>query len=109
MFSTNYEDTLFLRGYGTKLPSLLTFQLLHQTAGILKKNFPELMIEASGGVTEENIKEFFSDNIDVISLGRTTQGYKTVDFSMKIDKPGRQIDNPFMRRYSHNTLVNKLI
>lgn len=53
-------------------------------AAEIKQDFPNLIIEASGGVTEETISDYFSDYIDVISMGKLSQGYSTLDFSLKI-------------------------
>ncbi|KAH3882708.1 nicotinate-nucleotide pyrophosphorylase [carboxylating]-like [Dreissena polymorpha] len=61
---------------------------LSKTAAALKAEFPHLIIEASGGVTEHNIAQFCDPNVDVISLSRLTQGYDVVDFSLKIRKEG---------------------
>lgn len=54
----------------------------------MKSDFPKLIIEASGGITEENIVTYCDKNVDVISLSRLTQGYDVVDFSLKIRKDG---------------------
>ncbi|XP_028998339.1 nicotinate-nucleotide pyrophosphorylase [carboxylating] isoform X2 [Betta splendens] len=59
-------------------------QELHIAARVLKKEFPALLIEASGGVTPENLTTFFSPHVDVISLGCMTQGCPVVDFSLKV-------------------------
>lgn len=61
-------------------------QLLHETASSIKKQYPSLTIEASGGINESNILQFVGKDIDVISLSRTTQGYDAIDFSLKILK-----------------------
>jgi len=58
--------------------------LMKETATNLKKKFPHALIEASGGVTLENLNEYFSDSVDVISMGNLTQGVPHVDFSLKI-------------------------
>jgi hypothetical protein len=55
----------------------------------VKGQFPHLIVEASGGVALDTIKEYFGPHIDVISLSLTTQGYSTVDFSFKIQKEGK--------------------
>lgn len=64
------------------------FQALSKNAAQLKSEFPKVIIEASGGITEDNISQFCDKNIDVISLSRLTQGYDVVDFSLKIRKEG---------------------
>lgn len=62
-------------------------QELHIAAGALKREFPSLQIEASGGVTTENLPMYFSPHVDIISLGCITQGCPVVDFSLKVQKP----------------------
>lgn len=64
------------------------FKALSKNAAQLKSEFPNVIIEASGGITEDNITQFCDKNIDVISLSRLTQGYDVVDFSLKIRKEG---------------------
>lgn len=59
-------------------------QELHAAAQNLKEGFPSVLIEASGGVTPENLPEWFSPHVDVISLGCITQGCPVVDFSLKV-------------------------
>ncbi|XP_019735477.1 nicotinate-nucleotide pyrophosphorylase [carboxylating] isoform X1 [Hippocampus comes] len=62
-------------------------QALHVAAAALKQEFQALLIEASGGVTPENLAEYFSPCVDIISLGCITQGCPVVDFSLKVQKP----------------------
>ncbi|XP_067118125.1 nicotinate-nucleotide pyrophosphorylase [carboxylating]-like [Centruroides vittatus] len=57
-----------------------------ETATTIKKLHPRVTIEASGGIREENITDYAHPSIDAISCSRLVQGYKTIDFSMKIDK-----------------------
>ena len=45
-----------------------------------------VLIEASGGITAATIHEYFSEHVDVISMGSITQGAQVVDFSLKIQK-----------------------
>ncbi|XP_005102473.1 nicotinate-nucleotide pyrophosphorylase [carboxylating] [Aplysia californica] len=65
-----------------------------QAAKELKSQFPSLIIEISGGITEENLANYCVDNVDVISVGKLTQGYKTIDLSFKIRKAGKDPSNP---------------
>ena len=67
---------------------------LHNAAADIKAHYPKVIIEASGGVTEETISNFMGPNIDVISMGKLTQGYSVVDFSLKIMKDGKNPENP---------------
>ncbi|XP_048373563.1 nicotinate-nucleotide pyrophosphorylase [carboxylating] isoform X2 [Sphaerodactylus townsendi] len=59
-------------------------QDLHPTASTLKASFPHVMIEASGGITEDNLAKFVGPNVDVVSLGCLTQSAVAVDFSLKV-------------------------
>jgi nicotinate-nucleotide pyrophosphorylase (carboxylating) len=60
-------------------------ELLKTTAKALKQKFgPHIIVEASGGITSENICEYCSDDVDVISMGALTQGVPHIDFSLKI-------------------------
>ena len=69
-------------------------QALHSAAQTIKKQFPAILIEASGGVNEENIIQYTGPDIDIISLGSATQGYGSVDFSLKICSSGHDPSNP---------------
>ncbi|XP_053119736.1 nicotinate-nucleotide pyrophosphorylase [carboxylating] isoform X2 [Hemicordylus capensis] len=57
---------------------------LHPTASSLKASFPHVMVEASGGISEDNVTRFVGPNIDVVSLGCLTNSARAVDFSLKI-------------------------
>ncbi len=43
-----------------------------------------LLIEVSGGLTEENVREYVCSDVDVISTSAIHQGVPHVDFSLKI-------------------------
>ncbi|KAM9792573.1 nicotinate-nucleotide pyrophosphorylase [carboxylating]-like [Neosynchiropus ocellatus] len=60
---------------------------LQAAARALKQEFPSLLVEASGGVTPENVASYFSPYVDIVSLGCITQGCPVVDFSLKVQKP----------------------
>ncbi|XP_071359890.1 nicotinate-nucleotide pyrophosphorylase [carboxylating]-like [Trachinotus anak] len=76
-------------GAGADIVMLDNFQPqeLHVAADELKTEFPTLLIEASGGITPENLAMYFSPHVDIISLGCITQGCPVVDFSLKVQKP----------------------
>lgn len=42
------------------------------------------LVEVSGGLTEDNVKEYVCEDIDIISTSSIHQGVKHVDFSLKI-------------------------
>ena len=60
---------------------------LKAVSGRLKKRWPHIIIEASGGITSETMADFFSPSVDIISQGALTNGYDTLDFSLKVPKP----------------------
>ena len=49
-------------------------EALRSAAQVLKEEFPQLLIEASGGITTTSISEYTSPHVDIISLGALTQG-----------------------------------
>ncbi len=57
---------------------------LRETAQIIKKDHPHILIEASGGVTLDNLAEYLSEYVDIISMGSLTQGVPHIDFSLKV-------------------------
>lgn len=52
----------------------------------VKRDFPHILIEASGGITEENAHLYAVATVDIISTSSLVQGYEAIDFSMKISK-----------------------
>jgi len=46
----------------------------------------KIMVEASGGITAENIMRYASTGVDVISLGEITQSPRALDVSLEIKK-----------------------
>ncbi|CAG2114829.1 unnamed protein product, partial [Medioppia subpectinata] len=57
---------------------------LEASARILKHNFPDVLIESSGGVTVDTVADYAKEWVDIISLSQLVQGYPVVDFSMKV-------------------------
>ena len=60
---------------------------IRRDAASFKRQFPHVKVEASGGIREHTIAGFLCEHVDVISMGALTQGYATVDFSMKLPRP----------------------
>jgi len=52
----------------------------------LKKLYPHIVIEASGGITPSTIQQYALPTIDIISMGNLTQGVPHIDISLKIQK-----------------------
>jgi nicotinate-nucleotide pyrophosphorylase (carboxylating) len=43
----------------------------------------KFILEASGNVTEENVKDIASTGVDIISVGALTHSVKAMDISLK--------------------------
>lgn len=80
------------------LPLASVLQELHPTAATLKAKFPSVSVEASGGVTLDNLTQFCGTHIDVISLGMLTQAAPALDFSLKLFAEG-DTPVPHARRF----------
>lgn len=59
---------------------------IHQAIRIIRErsNTIKPLIEISGGINQENLKEYLISGVDVISLGALTHSVKAIDFSLKI-------------------------
>ncbi|CAN9510826.1 unnamed protein product [Ophioblennius macclurei] len=84
------EDGLEAAGAGADIVMLDNFlpQDLHAAARTLKERFPSVLVEASGGVTPENLASYLSPQVDLVSLGCITQGCPVSDFSLKVQRSG---------------------
>jgi len=47
-----------------------------------------VLLEASGGITLNNIKDYGASGVDVISLGALTRDAKWIDLSLEIENDG---------------------
>lgn len=56
----------------------------------LKLQYPNVLVEVSGGITEENILSYANPWTDILSSSSLVQGYSALDFSMKVT-PSRGI------------------
>jgi nicotinate-nucleotide pyrophosphorylase (carboxylating) len=45
-----------------------------------------VLIEASGGINEQNILEYAETGVDIVSLGEITHSPKALDMSLEITK-----------------------
>lgn len=62
-------------------------QIQNSIDALNKQNLREsVLLEASGGITIENIEEYVKTGVDIISLGALTQfPHKTIDLSLEFD------------------------
>jgi len=63
----------------------MTVGQIRKAVDIVKK---KALLEVSGGVSLDNVVEFASTGIDIISIGALTHSARAVDISMKIDAKG---------------------
>jgi nicotinate-nucleotide pyrophosphorylase (carboxylating) len=61
---------------------------IEEVVKLLKKAglFGKVLLEASGGITVENILEYALTGVDIISLGEITHSPKALDISLEITK-----------------------
>ncbi len=52
---------------------------------IVRKEAPGVIVEASGGITIDNVRRFAAAGVDTISVGSLTHSVKAVDFSLLVD------------------------
>ena len=59
---------------------------IHSAAASLKQRWSghRFLVEASGGLTPENVSSYFSPHVDVLSFGSLTQSVPHIDYSLKI-------------------------
>src|SRR4030042_2688726 len=48
--------------------------------------FEKVLLEVSGGITEENLLEYASTPVNIISMGALTHSVKALDVSLEISK-----------------------
>jgi len=56
-----------------------------RAVGIIRGEAPEVIIEASGGITLANIRKYAAAGVDTISIGALTHSVRAIDFSLLID------------------------
>ena len=62
---------------------------VRRAAGRLKERWADrVLVEVSGGLTEENVEAYACADVDVISSSSIHQGVRHVDFSLKVIQKG---------------------
>ena len=59
-------------------------ELLKQAVALARSLNPNVILEASGGVTLENVRAVAETGVDLISIGRLTHSARAVDINLKI-------------------------
>lgn len=62
---------------------------MNRAVDLIRRKRPEVIIEASGGVSLENVRSIASTGVDLISVGAITHSASAVDISMEIVRPGQ--------------------
>jgi nicotinate-nucleotide pyrophosphorylase (carboxylating) len=92
--TTNVEDALKAAKAGANIIMLDNFspqQAREACESLQKAGFRKnILIEASGGINAENIVQYASAGVDIVSLGEITQSPKALDISMEITKVNKK-------------------
>ncbi len=88
--ATNLEEALEAANAGADIIMLDNFSAKQakKACFLLKKtdSSKKILIEASGGINAENIVEYASAGVDIISLGEITQSPKALNINLEITK-----------------------
>ncbi len=86
------EDALKAAEYGADIIMLDNFspEEIKDAVEMLKKSefAGKVLLEASGGITSENLLSYAAAGVDIISLGELTHSVKALDISLEIIKAG---------------------
>ncbi len=84
--SKSFEEAIIAAESGANIIMLDNFspKKAKEAAKELKSQFPQVIIEVSGGITIENIQEYGDNNIDYVSMGALTHTIRPLDISCKI-------------------------
>jgi nicotinate-nucleotide pyrophosphorylase (carboxylating) len=86
----NVEDALVAAEAGVDIIMFDNFppKKIEKAVRLMRKKglFGKVLLEASGGITEENILSFARTGVDVVSLGEITQSSKALNVSLDITK-----------------------
>jgi nicotinate-nucleotide pyrophosphorylase (carboxylating) len=87
---TSIADALTAAKAGVDIVMLDNFspQQIEKAVKLLKKSgfFGKVLLEASGGITIENVITFASSGVSIVSLGEITDSPKSLDISLEITK-----------------------
>jgi len=91
---SNVKDVLVAVKAGADIIMLDNFppKKVGEAMRLLKKEgfFGKVLVEVSGGISVDNILDFSSKEVDIISLGEITHSVKTLDISLEIKRLLRQ-------------------
>jgi nicotinate-nucleotide pyrophosphorylase (carboxylating) len=87
---TSVADALAAAEAGADIIMLDNFspKQIREAVKALKKAgfFGKILLEISGGITEQNLLEYASTQVNIISMGGITHSVKALDISLEITK-----------------------
>lgn len=86
---TNVQDALIAAKVGADIIMLDNFspkQAKAASEALRKAGFSKVLLEVSGGINSENLLEYASAQVDIISMGELTHSVKSLDLSLEIVK-----------------------
>ncbi len=86
---TSTKDAVIAAKAGADIVMLDNFspkQAKDAAQTLRKAGFSMVLLEASGGITSENLLEYAAAQVDIISLGELTHTVKALDISLEIVK-----------------------
>ena len=94
---TRVQDALKAAEAGADVIMLDNFspKQIKEAVASLKKNgfLGKVLLEASGGITAENLLEYASTEVDLISMGELTHSVKALDISLEITASKDKVRN----------------
>ena len=91
---TNSKEAVIAAKAGADIIMLDNFspRQIEKTAELLRNKGlrGEALLEASGGITAQNVKSFASTKVDIVSLGEITDSPITLDISLEIVKTSKK-------------------
>jgi len=86
---TKAEDAVEAAKAGADIVMLDNFSPKHAkeaSEALRKAGFGNVLLEVSGGVTDETLLEYAASQVDIISMGELTHSVKALDISLEIRK-----------------------
>ncbi|MEI6871145.1 MAG: carboxylating nicotinate-nucleotide diphosphorylase [Verrucomicrobiota bacterium] len=78
------SDFLGMRGIDVILLDNMSLEEMRAAAAMAASVAPEVLLEASGGVTLETVASIAATGVDFISVGALTHSARAIDFSMEL-------------------------
>lgn len=59
-------------------------EMVHEAVRLIREQAPDVLVEASGGITLENVRAYAEAGVDFISIGALTHSAPAADISLKL-------------------------